>query len=81
MFLCYAVDCQPAHLYLGHIPAQVDCHRLRRGANKRDQRFILSHQGHLSFDGAREWSGRLHEAHTSLNLGYQLKPNQCAIKD
>lgn len=71
-------------LYIGRAPPQVQCQEDIGEANKREQRFILSQQGHWSSDRARERAEKLRETcmrQSSLKLGYQLKPNQGAIKD
>lgn len=54
LFLCFSFSSPFRHLYIGHTPPQVGDQQGGGEANKREQRFILSHQGHLSSDRMRE---------------------------
>lgn len=77
LFFCYPVNSWLPYLFISHTPPQVECREVGGEANKREQRFILSHRSHLSLDEAREWTETEREhwprmRHNALQLGYQL---------
>lgn len=77
LFLCFSFSSPFRHLYIGHIPLQEGDQQGGGEANKREQRFILSHQGHLGSARMREGRPRqrknvhwLCRRHSTLQRGY-----------